>query len=101
MRKIILDFHTTETKEEVQEYLAMKLDLPDYYGMNLDALYDCLTEMTDDICIAIFEPAEGRQELGSYLERVKLVMRDAEEENPHLCVISGNLEENFDLFGAE
>ncbi len=32
-------------KKEPHEYLIKKLDLPDYYGRNLDALYDCLTDI--------------------------------------------------------
>ena len=31
--------------EESHDYLIRKLDLPDYYGRNLDALYDCLTDI--------------------------------------------------------
>jgi len=31
------------------DYLMEALDLPDYYGKNLDALYDCLTEMECEI----------------------------------------------------
>ncbi len=93
MRKIILDFMPTNTKEEVHEYLAMKFDFPEYYGGNLDALYDCLTEITEDTCVGFFDPAPGRL-ISRYLERVKLVMRDAEEENPHFAVIFGELGEN-------
>ena len=29
------------------DYLKDVLDLPDYYGKNRDALYDCLTDMSD------------------------------------------------------
>ena len=31
------------------DYLMEALNLPDYYGKNLDALYDCLTEMECEI----------------------------------------------------
>ena len=31
------------------DYLAEALNLPDYYGKNLDALYDCLCEIEADI----------------------------------------------------
>ena len=36
-------------KEKGHDYLIEALDLPGYYGKNLDALYDCLTEMECDI----------------------------------------------------
>ena len=32
-------------KKHSHDYLIKKLDLPDYYGRNLDALYDCLTDI--------------------------------------------------------
>ena len=32
-------------KEEGHDYLMEALDFPDYYGKNLDALYDCLCEI--------------------------------------------------------
>ena len=31
------------------DYIAEKLNLPDYYGKNLDALYDCLCMISADI----------------------------------------------------
>ena len=95
MRKIILDFKITETPEQVQEYLALEFDFPDYYGKNLDALYDMLTELGEDTCVGIFRPDEERR-INSYLARVKRVFQDAEQENPHLCVIFGDLEENYE-----
>lgn len=36
-------------KKEGHDYLIEALVLPDYYGKNLDALYDCLTEMECEI----------------------------------------------------
>ena len=36
-------------KERGHDYLAEALDFPDYYGKNLDALYDCLCEIEADI----------------------------------------------------
>ena len=36
-------------KERGHDYLMEALSLPDYYGKNLDALYDCLTEMECEI----------------------------------------------------
>lgn len=32
-------------KSEGHDYLKEALNFPDYYGKNLDALYDCLTEI--------------------------------------------------------
>ncbi len=95
MKKILLDFKITETPEQVQDYLALEFDFPDYYGRNLDALYDMLTELGEDTCVGIFETGEERR-IDRYMARVKRVFKDAEQDNPHLCVIFGDLEENFE-----
>ncbi len=36
-------------RKDGHDYLADALDFPDYYGKNLDALYDCLCEIEADI----------------------------------------------------
>lgn len=40
------------------DYLMEALNLPDYYGKNLDALYDCLTEMECEIELINAEKAD-------------------------------------------
>ena len=42
--EVRLDGRYLEEPDAAHVYLAEKLDLPEYYGGNLDALYDCLTE---------------------------------------------------------
>ena len=37
--------------DEYYPYLKTKLELPDYFGENLDALFDSLTEMVAEIVI--------------------------------------------------
>lgn len=92
MKKIVLDFNVPKTQQQTQKYLALKFDFPEYYGENLDALYDMLTSITEDTCVGIFEPESGRE--SRYIEQVKRVFRDAEEVNPRLCVFFADLEEN-------
>lgn len=47
MRKIVLEGKYLIDRESAHEYLQEKLALPKYYGKNLDALYDCLTELDE------------------------------------------------------
>ncbi|MCO5247465.1 MAG: barstar family protein [Chitinophagales bacterium] len=42
-RQIIINFEHIKTIEDFYKDLATKLDLPEYFGNNLDALYDSLT----------------------------------------------------------
>lgn len=43
MKKIVLDGAQFTSKEKLHVILKSELQLPDYYGNNLDALWDCLT----------------------------------------------------------
>ena len=36
-----------KTPDEFQDFINQKLEFPDYYGHNLDALWDCLTGYVD------------------------------------------------------
>lgn len=45
--KYILDAQKMLTREDAHEYLQEILGLPEYYGRNLDALYDCLSDMEE------------------------------------------------------
>ncbi len=42
MDTIELDFTGIETERELHDYFKAVFRLPDYYGRNMDALWDCL-----------------------------------------------------------
>ena len=48
MQKIFLDFRAAKTIGQLHDILASALGFPDYYGKNLDALYDMLTDLGTD-----------------------------------------------------
>lgn len=75
MRKIILDGSAMTGREMLHDALSAQLDLPEYYGRNLDALYDCLTEVAETEIQLRNWPTAG------YLARALDIMRDAEEDN--------------------
>lgn len=53
MKSVILDAKKMVEKEKMHEYLAKKFDLPEYYGKNLDALFDCLCETNEPTLIKL------------------------------------------------
>ncbi|WP_103605136.1 barstar family protein [Campylobacter concisus] len=53
MKSVILDAKKMLEKENMHEYFAKKFDLPEYYGKNLDALFDCLCEINEPTLIKI------------------------------------------------
>ena len=88
MKTYILNFKNKETAASLHNYLALMLDLPAYYGHNLDALYDCLTSLTAASNISIANIDENNE-----LHRRTLnVVKDAANANPklHLQPPQGN-----------
>ena len=67
-------------------HLADQLDLPTYYGRNLDALYDVLTEIGVETEIVLTDPAAVAEQMGKYGEALLATMQEAAEENPRLIV---------------
>lgn len=81
MRSIRLEGAILANQETAHEYLKEMLEFPEYYGENLDALYDCLTDL-QDIEIQI---QTGQQE-SEYLKKMIVVFQDAADENENLEV---------------
>lgn len=83
MNEYFIDCAALTDRTAAHEYLKRALSLPEYYGHNLDALYDCLTEMSG--CIELLDvPAAGQ--LGEYGQSMLETFRDAARENPMLTV---------------
>ena len=71
------------SEDEIHDYLAEKLNFPDYYGRNLSALYDLLTEMTEAVRID-FVVGKEMCRIEAYLRRMYEVLCDVAEENPNI-----------------
>lgn len=82
MKKVILDCEKLLQRKQAHLYLAEMLGLPDYYGKNLDALYDCLTEIGE--CIIVLEGENILLESEGYGTKVLKVIREAAHANPGL-----------------
>lgn len=77
-----LDCAMLREKAAAHEYLARTLQLPDYYGRNLDALYDCLTALGP--CTLVLTGAEALRQEGGYGEKVLATIEDAARDNSAL-----------------
>lgn len=76
MKHCVLDGSIIETKEQLHDILQQELDLPEWYGRNLDALYDCLTDGTEEMQIEIRNKEALEKHLGRYAKALERVLRD-------------------------
>ena len=83
---IELDGRKMTDRSALHDYLREALELPDYYGRNLDALYDLLTEDGRPRKILLRGSAEVEAQLGGYGIAFLETLRQAAEENPALEV---------------
>ena len=86
MRIAVLDGDAISTREELHDALARELALPAWYGRNLDALYDCLTELGEETVLRVTHQEALAEKLGSVAPGLFQVLKDAEMENPWLRV---------------
>lgn len=72
MRTIMIDGSEYASGREVHAALKRLLSLPDYYGMNADALNDCISELPETVRLWVAAPGEG--DAAETLEKVRMVI---------------------------
>ena len=87
MKQAILDGRLIQSRQQVHASFARQLDLPAWYGANLDALHDCLTSMKDEVRVVLAHPDLLEKTLGSWLNALRRMLRDACGENARLTVV--------------
>lgn len=87
METIVIDGEKMLNRREAHDYLTQALRLPDYYGRNLDALYDLLTERETPTRIMIQHGNTLLSWLGDYGQALIQTMIDADRANPSLEVL--------------
>lgn len=76
---IYLKLDQAQSREQLHAYLKEKLGLPGYYGANLDALYDVLTDINEEFHVCIEGVEDCDMKLNGYGKLVLRVFRDAQK----------------------
>lgn len=75
-----------KTREKAHAHIARRLSFPEYYGKNLDALHDLLTERSEETEIIIKGSEKLSTAMNGYGQSIIDVMLDAAEENSRIKV---------------
>lgn len=90
MRYVILNGAAVKSRGELYDALERYMDLPDYFGRNLDALHDVLLHEILPSGPLTFE-IEGfdalRANIGEYAVGLRHMLRDVEREDERLTVV--------------
>ena len=83
---IELDGRLMTDKAAAHDHLQAQLRLPAYYGRNLDALYDLLTETAEPTTVILRYADQMQQQMGAYGAALLVTLRQAEENTPNLSL---------------
>ncbi len=84
MKKYMLDLREYQEVDAIHDYIAGMMDFPAYYGKNLDALFDVLTDIREYSCIVIrYKPGK---DIERFIRKLIGVFAEAEEENERLAL---------------
>ncbi len=89
---LTVDLSEVKTVEALHAALKEAFEFPEYYGGNLDALHDCLTDIAvkateaEPITVTFAGYKKAKRALGSDFHNFRNVLNDVSEEYPNFIV---------------
>ncbi len=77
MKIYVLDGKDMTSRQTAYRVIERTMDMPDYFGKNLDALADCLGERTADMSVVFVNTDALKNTLGDYADKMLNVFREA------------------------
>ncbi len=86
MKTICLAPNQYSSLQEVHGFLKKTLNFPEYYGENLDALYDMLTTYDSPLTLCLHCGYSEKLPFSAW-ERFFRVLQEASQENPRMTLL--------------
>ena len=87
MKTVTIDCAGIRDKESFHTTLESALEFPSWYGKNLDALHDCLTEVFTNTQVRFVNWHHLEETLGLYTVAIRRAVHHAAEENPCIEIV--------------
>ena len=83
MKPLLLDTAAVTSMDELHNLLNEALSFPAGYGNNLDALFDCLTDLGEETALTLCGTQTLSQTLGPRWNAFAATLSDAAAQNPY------------------
>lgn len=92
MLEALIDGAVLQGRQDLHNQLAEQFAFPAWYGKNLDALFDCLSEPGEEMVLRLQNVQLIKDCLGDYAQAFMQVLADAQLENSdfHFEIVDGN-----------
>ncbi len=89
MNIVILDGSVMTSREKAYRHIGRQLHFPEYFGKNLDATHDLLTDMyvNEDTIIILMNARKMKKSLGEYGDKLIDVFAASSEEKGFIFIV--------------
>lgn len=88
MIQVCIDAADCRSRQELHRVFAQTLSFPAWYGNNLDAMHDCLTDCRRDVTLTLRHTDALKENLGPYADCLLRMLRDVTVENSHFRLVT-------------
>lgn len=85
MDKVILDGKKLISETIATDYIFSRFEFPEYYGNDLESLYDAFADINEDMTIVIIN--RNVMESTAYGSKLSWVLEDAANDNGRLTLV--------------
>lgn len=86
-KRIELDEKDLENRRRMHAFFSEKITVPEYFGANLDALNDVLSETDEDLDFILTRENMRRITKNPYAWKVVMIIGRCMRENPHIHIL--------------